>query len=390
MVDIYPYKKRLKSIENNIKNSKQISKENKDLIFKFRDDCFAYGVGLARVIRHFYCLRDLATWFNKSFTDAKTEDIKKLVAKVERIDRYKPRTKMEYKATLKKFYKFLRNDDNPEEVKWIKLSLKRHQEKLPTDLLIEQEITSMLNNTQSPRDRAIIITIYESGCRIGEFIKIKLRDVVFDKYGCLINVTGKTGGRRIRLVTSSIYLMDWINKHPDKENPDSFLWLKNNSLNMLEYPALCKVLRVAGKRAKIKKKFNPQNFRHSRATYLASKLTEQQLKVYLGWTRASKMAAIYVHLSNKDVNESILNIYGIKDKEKENGIPKLIPLKCIRCNFENEPTNKFCKTCGIPLNKEEAEKIIKADLERDQADNLMNKLIQDPEILELIKKKLSK
>ena len=388
MVEIYPYKKRLKSIEENIQNSDKISQENKDLIFEFRDDCFAYGIGLARVIRHFYCLRDMAIWLNKSFAESKTEDLKKLIAKIERMDKYKPRTKMEYKATLKKFYKFLKNEDNPEEVKWIKLSLKRHQEKLPTDLLIEQDITLMINNTRSPRDRAIIMALYESGCRIGEFIKIKMRDITFDKYGCFIDVTGKTGGRRIRLIISSTYLMDWINKHPDKENPDSFLWLKNNSLNMLEYPALCKVLRSAKNRSGIRKKVNPHNFRHSRATYLASKLTEQQLKVYLGWTRASKMASIYVHLSSKDVNDSLLGIYGIKTEESENIISNLIPIKCIKCNHDNESTNKFCKMCGLPLNQEEADEIIKADLERNQADEIMNKLMQDSEILKLIKKKL--
>jgi hypothetical protein len=47
MVDIYLYEKRLKSIENNIKNSKEINKTNKELSLKFRDDCFANGVGLA-------------------------------------------------------------------------------------------------------------------------------------------------------------------------------------------------------------------------------------------------------------------------------------------------------------------------------------------------------
>ena len=120
-----------------------------------------------------------------------------------------------------------------------------HQQKLPSELLNEEDITAMINHTTSLRNRAIIMSLYESGCRIGEFLKMRIKDITFDKYGCLMDVTGKTGGRRIRIVVSSAYLMEWVNKHPDKDNPEAFLWLKNNSLEMLEYPAFCKVLRVA-------------------------------------------------------------------------------------------------------------------------------------------------
>ena len=56
--------------------------------------------------------------------------------------------------------------------------------------------------------------------------------------------------------------------------------------------------------------------------------------------------------------------------------------------MQNEYTNKFCKKCGFILDKEEAQKVIKGDEERKQADEIMNKLIQDPEILEMIKNKM--
>jgi ABC-type uncharacterized transport system ATPase subunit len=64
------------------------------------------------------------------------------------------------------------------------------------------------------------------------------------------------------------------------------------------------------------------------------------------------------------------------------------PKKCFKCNTINEATNRFCKLCGLPLDKEEAERILKADVDRTQADEIMNTLIKDPEILELIRKKL--
>ncbi len=208
----------------------------------------------------------MARWLKKGFALVKTDEIKSLVASIERMSKYSPRTKCEYRATLKKFYKWLKKNDSPEEVSWLKLNFKPHNTKLPSELPNEEDITKMLNFTKNPRDRAVIMSLYESGCRVGEFIKLRIKDISFDNYGCLIDVTGKTGGRRIRLVNSSVYLTELINKHPDKDNPNSFLWLKNNTLEMIEYPALCKLLRVSAQRANVKKKVNPHNFRHSRAT----------------------------------------------------------------------------------------------------------------------------
>jgi hypothetical protein len=93
-------------------------------------------------------------------------------------------------------------------------------------------------------------------------------------------------------------------------------------------------------------------------------------------------------MSGKDTDESILRINGI-DIQKEKAKPRLEPKKCLKCTTVNEATNICCKICGMPLSKEEAQRILQADTERQQADGIMNKLVKDPEILELIKKKLS-
>jgi len=386
-MDIYPYERILKNLEKSIEADKNVSKSNKSLIFKFRDECFANNLSLARIIRYLFCLRDMSRWLNKTFSNATINDLKKLVGSIERMEKYSPRTKCEYRVTLKKLYRWLKNTKDPEETSWISITQKKHNNKLPSDLVNEKDIEEMINHTVNPRDRAIIMGIYESGCRIGEFLKLKIKDITFDTYGCLIDVTGKTGGRRIRLVTSTTYLLELINKHPDKDNPEAFLWLKNNTLQMLEYPALCKSLRVSARRAGIKKKVNPHNFRHARATYLASKLTEQQLKIFFGWTRSSEMASVYVHLSGRDVNDSLLQTYGIKP-EKEETKSKLLPKKCLRCKFENEPTNKFCKTCGLALDEKEADKLIKMETEKKSMDSILNTILQDKDILSLIVKKV--
>jgi len=51
------------------------------------------------------------------------------------------------------------------------------------------------------------------------------RRKLFDEYGCVLIVHGKTGSRRVRLVWSSSYLASYLDVHPFKGDPNSFLWL---------------------------------------------------------------------------------------------------------------------------------------------------------------------
>lgn len=142
-VEIHDYQKRLESINRRISEASAISITNKQCIGRFRDECFARNIGAARVVRYLYALRDLAVWLNKDFESCTIEDIKKVVGSIEQMSQFSPRTKCEYRATLKKFYKWLRDKDDPEEVSWVDLRLKKHNDKLPSELLTEDEILAM-------------------------------------------------------------------------------------------------------------------------------------------------------------------------------------------------------------------------------------------------------
>jgi len=113
-------------------------------------------------------------------------------------------------------------------------------------------------------------------------------------------VDGKNGMRRVRIIMSAPALSEWLRNHPVRHDPASPLWIltgNTNHGNPLTYAATVKLLRQTAKRARVRKAVNPHMFRHSRASHLATKLTEAQMKQYLGWTPGSDMAAVYVHLS---------------------------------------------------------------------------------------------
>jgi ribosomal protein L40E len=151
----------------------------------------------------------------------------------------------------------------------------------------------------------------------------------------------------------------------------------------MSYPALAKVLKVAAERAGLSKKVHPHKLRHSRATFLASKLTEAQMNQVFGWKQGSDMPSIYVHLSGRDLDDAILGVYGLRKVEDKE--PKLKPKICPRCNTSNSFDARFCMKCGLALDLRAAQEIEEA---RSKTDIIMDMLLRDAEFRELLKKKL--
>ena len=210
------------------------------------------------------------------------------------------------------------------------------------------------------------------------------------------------------VVFSAPYLQQWINCHPLNNNPNAYLWHnpqykeetegENNPFEnkkrtvvrnpYLSYSRLASILKDTAKKAGINKRVYCHLLRHSRATDLAPKMTEANMCSYLGWSKGSRMPGRYIHMSGKETDDIILMENGLYSKESVIET-SLIPIKCGRCFNMNEATNKYCRVCGLPLSNEEANKVIQADMNRKEADETMNLLLQDPEIRALMKRKLS-
>lgn len=81
---------------------------------------------------------------------------------------------------IKRFFKWLRkSEDYPEEVRWIgqgSETIRCFQRGLLTD---EEEVKKMAEIANNPRDRALILVLYEPGCRIGEILSLKIKNVQF-------------------------------------------------------------------------------------------------------------------------------------------------------------------------------------------------------------------
>ena len=111
------------------------------------------------------------------------------------------------------------------------------------------------------------------------------------------------------------------------------------------------------------------------------------MKEYFGWAQASNMAAIYVHLSGRDVDNALLKVYGIENHEqKQESLLK--PKDCPRCGETNQATNKYCQKCGMLLDQAAISDIVQKDMDRSEADKMLDGLLLDEEFREMFVRKI--
>ena len=377
-----------------------ISKKNLKTIFRFRDVCFLNGMSKPRVIHYFRFFVFLFGFFDKDLETATKEDIEGIVAEINTKESFSPTTKYDCKVMLKRFYKLLKGNDEeyPEEVKWIKNRIKQTEKKIINDgeLITPEDVDKMIEVAEYSRDKAFISLLYESGCRIGEVGCMAIGNVNFDKYGTVINVTGKTGSRKIRVVSSTPHLKTWLNVHPFKNRKDKPLWINFGARNhnkAMVYAGLRKVLISLSKKAGIDKRCNPHIFRHSRATYMANHLTEFQMNQYFGWIQGSDMPSTYVHLSGKEIDKAVLQMNGMHKKREEKEEAKV--RVCPRCDSINDNNDIYCSKCSFILDEKEAVKIETEKMEDEQMTELSKKVLErlsqiSPQAMDIITEEMGK
>jgi|SRR3989344_207870 len=396
--DLYHRKKQLESIKKKIQNSSLIE-SNKKKILEFGYHCSANSITDGKTSRYLYDLYNLAEWLNKPFEDADKKDIERLMFCLENAKRkdasgkltnksYSEWTKRGYKIIVKKFYKWLRDEDDdsyPKEVRWIKTGMKECKKKLPKDMLTEDEVLSLIRCCRNERDKAMIAFLFDSGCRVGELLNMRIGDISnFSKgNGKKIYLRGKTGERRILIYFSAPYLERWLNNHSSGEK-NAYVWVKENR-QRLSYDRVRNLLRQSAKRAGLTKKVNPHNFRHSRCSIYSDRLKDRVLMAYFGWRRAETIA-VYSHVSDEQIDGAISEANEVPIEEKKEKT-KLKEKTCVRCEKKYEATALYCTSCGSVLDDELAKEMKMNELQREKADIIMDKIVNDPEIWDMMKKK---
>ena len=257
------------------------------------------------------------------------------------------------------------------------------REDLPTDDEVKKIIATCAD---SKRDKAMLSVHAEAGTRIGELLGLRIKDVTVDQYGAVIKVDGKTGVRPIRIVKSVPDVTQWINAHPNKDELESPLWIYIHAEDTfgqpINYTGFCAILQKRVRQAGIKKRITSHLFRHKEITDLATTLTEVESRMRHGWEKTSAMPSRYTHLNQEDLDTKMLQIMGVKKKEKKEESIR----ECVYCKIKYSLETRFCEVCSRPLDITEAIRMEKEQEEKKSQNQENNQLNQPKE--ELSKKEI--
>lgn len=247
---VHRYERRLELFEKRIRES-EISEASKADLFRYRNDLISEGYSVPRVLKLMGTLYVFSRELGKPLSNAVEEDIRRVITTIETSDRA-AWTKFDYRLIVRRFYRWLRKTkDWPPEVAWISARFKSSSKRLPEDMITEEEVKRMILYANSPMYEALIATLYETGCRIGELLPMDIKQIAQDQYGFILTVHGKTGGRRVRVVYSVPYLSTWLNRHPERENPNNAVWVSKRTKRQVGYGNLVKTLRIIAEKTSL-------------------------------------------------------------------------------------------------------------------------------------------
>jgi site-specific recombinase XerD len=335
------------------------------------------------IVRCITALITLRTPLGKPFRNATKDDIRSILKWMEQKN-YKASTNEKFRQVLKLFYKIVygNNEYYPEQVKWFSSKLGKEKTGKETSMdmaeyLEEEEILKLIESAPTLQSKAFLACMYESGARPEEFLRLTNTDTRVDSKGAVFMLRGKTGERRVRIISFAKLLQQWLDVHPLKHQDYHPLWISestNYKNDALGIRGAEKIIGVSLQRSGIANKHaRLYVLRHSRATHLAKHLTEAQMCTFFGWVLGTQVVRRYIHLSGKDVDNALLAINEEGQVKKEEY--KLKSLKCIRCSETISPGMNFCSKCTLPVNLnneftretelEQENKILKEKYEKD-------------------------
>jgi integrase len=297
--DFYHVEKKLEKLMDAINKSRDISQKNKQNLLDFYRNILMIDKIKSKitVLNMMGLSKTIVIWLNrinKDFLNMTEKEISNFI--FEKIDNqnYEHNTKVAYRTMIKRLFVVL---GFPDKVKMIRTG--KCEGKKYSMHLTQEEFKRMIEVATNPRDKAIIAVLADTPWRLGELATLKIKDKkIIDEpktgkqIGFLKMEISKTFTREVPIKDSIPYLIDWINVHPKRNDPESYIWItRNKNMKILSGYGFRSVLKRLAKLAGI----DPARvyitaFRHSVNTELGLELSESTLAGLVGWVQGSRMA----------------------------------------------------------------------------------------------------
>jgi integrase/recombinase XerD len=173
------------------------------------------------------------------------------------------------------------------------------------EILSQQEVARLIDATETPFQRILVMTLYATGARRAEVARLKISDI--DSQRMVVHIRGGKG-RKDRDVMLSAPLLEELRRYWRGLRHKPTVWLfPGNRWHTSSRPITNKVLWSACRQAALRaglehKHIHPHTLRHCFATHLLEAGADlRTIQILLGH-RDLEETTIYLHLSNKHLS----------------------------------------------------------------------------------------
>ena len=164
-------------------------------------------------------------------------------------------------------------------------------------VLSKEEVLDLLRVTRNLKHRCTLALIYSSGLRIGELIKLELKDIDIDRKQIHIK---QAKGRKDRYVMLAESFLPLFYNYIQTYEPHRYA-VEGYNGKPYNPSSIRKFLKQSCERAKIKKRVTPHTLRHSFATHLLENGTDlRYIQELLGHSKP-ETTMIYTHVTQHDL-----------------------------------------------------------------------------------------
>lgn len=186
----------------------------------------------------------------------------------------------------------------------LKLESKNGDEKLTNaDLLTELELDKLLKATPNLKYKCLIVMLYQTACRPEEILKLRWSDIDF-KASLVYFYSNKTRQRRPVPIRESLQHLKRL-QGEILASPESFIFTSPAKETPLTNSGLNYLLKNLSAKAGLKKKIYPYIFRHTRLSFLITRLSPKVYEEVAGHSLAMGMKT-YAHLSQDAIKREML------------------------------------------------------------------------------------
>jgi hypothetical protein len=256
----------------------------------------------------------------------------------------------------------------------------------PTDIWTEEDELLFCKYCTSKREKALLRVARDTGFRVSDLVKIKIKDLVIkqmengSRTAEITIITTKTGRKATgRIYYSYSYLKEWLaNGHPFPNVPDAPIFCgtgKKNTGRRIQPHTIWKIFDhykkvvfpkmledrtiepedVQKVKDLLKKPWNPHWRRHIAATEIGDKVKDPvKASKLLGLNPMGNTIKRYMHYSDADAIEALNAADGLVPVNSPNRKNKdlLKPKICPDCGENNRPDARICSKCKYALSRD--------------------------------------